>query len=833
MLICTFVDRISRTSQWWRHLNDVNKITAVLVDISYTVEGGRAVILLFCRLPSGERVCVKDRSFDPFMRVMGPDLIIPKLHSLSLQEDDITYRVTKVEKVKLNLREKPVEVFNVFVNIPKAVAKLRDHVRNIEGVERVFEDDILFVRRYLIDKRIVPLAGIKAEGEFVENVRMRCKVFEASKVFPAEGRLSPKVLSFDIECYFKPGDRAGDSKKNPVVSIGLFGEGVETCITYKRFPTEDKRIVFVESEAEMIKKFVELVHEYGPDIICGYFSDGFDFPYLVERAQLLKISFDLGVDGSSVKIHSSGITHAEVTGIAHVDVFKYIRYVMARSLKTDVYTLDAVGAEVVGEKKAVVDLDSLHVAWDAGSVELEKFCQYNIQDCRLTHKLFWTYYSSMAEFVGLIGLPITDVIRMSFSQLVEWFIIRKAVSAGEIVLQKPRQGEERVRGGKQVQGAFVFEPIPGFYRNIAVFDYRSLYPSIIASHNISIGSLRCECCKEEGRVPFEGQELWFCTKKRGFLSLIIEEIISTRASLKKRLKTEKDPLLAARVEALKILANSFYGYLGFAPARWYSFECAESITAWARHHIKSTIAAAQEKNFKVIYGDTDSVFLLLDGRTRDDAVNFTNDVNKTLTGFMELEFEGFYPAGLFVSTKSDEHGAKKKYALLADDGSIKIRGFETVRRNFSPIAKKVQRTVIELVLKTADGKKAAEYVKDVVVKLRKNEVSLSEVVIHTQLKKSVKSYESFTPHVAAALRMQQQGQSVGAGSHIHYVVVRGAGKIRDKVRLVNEVKQSEYDAEYYINHQVLPSVDRIFAVLGVTVESLLGKPSQSTLGSWG
>ena len=415
---------------------------------------------------------------------------------------------------------------------------------------------------------------------------------------------------------------------------------------------------------------------------------------------------------------------------------------------------------------------------------------------------------------------------MSFSQLVEWFLIKNAVLRGEIAPNKPSFHEEQVRSEKRFVGAFVFEPTPGLYKNVCVFDYRSLYPSIIASHNISIGSLQCECCATN--VP--GLPFHFCQKKKGFISAIIEDIISRRARVKVLLKNDKsDPLLRARSEVLKVLANSFYGYLGFAPARWYSFECGEATTAYSRHYVKSVIEKAGKSGLKVIYGDTDSCFVTLEEKSESDALKFVDSINRDLPGVMELEYEGFYPAGIFVSTKSSGSGAKKKYALIDRKGILKIRGFETVRRNWSPIAKNLQRKVLEIVLRELNTAKASEIIHKAVSDLRANKTPLSEVTIFTQLTKPIAEYENVGPHVAAAQRMHDAGIDVRPGIRIKYIVVKGSGKIRDKVRLPDETKQEEYDGEYYVTHQILPSMENIFAVLGIEKEDILRDKKQSTL----
>jgi DNA polymerase elongation subunit (family B) len=792
-------------------------------DIAYTVKNGKAIVQVYGRTTEGKQICVLDENFEPYFYVVGE---VDKTALEALKQDD--YRVVRVEKTNKNLNEHQIEAFKVFVNIPKAIPTLKDLAKEL-GVD-VYEYDILFTRRYVIDKGIIPLTRTTVEGTEVP-AKSKVPCIKADKITPeSDTTLQPKLLAVDIETY-NPENKI-NAKKNPILMIGLYGKDFSRVITYKKFETTEKYIEFVPTEADMLQRFVELVNDYGPDMIVGYFTDGFDFPYLDERAKVNKVKLDLGLDYSTLEIIGKQQTEAKITGLAHIDIFKFIRKVIARSLKTDSYSLDAVAGELLGERKHKVDMETFFKVWDKGGKELEEYCRYNLQDCILTYKLTEKVMPNLIEFVRIIRLPPYDINRMTFSTFVEWYLMNQASAHNEILLNRPNKRDELARMSDRIKGAFVYEPKPGFYQNIVVFDFRSLYPSIIASHNISKGTLNCKCCKDTPRVETERGTFWYCSKIKGLFSTVISDLIVRRGELKKQLKTNKDPLLVARSEALKVLANSFYGYMGFAPARYYCIECAESTTAWARHYIHKAIETAQQAGFTVLYSDTDSVFLLLEKKTKEDALELMNKINKDLPGLMELDYEGHYPAGIFVSLKAAESGAKKKYALIDDKNNMKIKGFESVRRNWSAVAKDVQRKVLEIILKEHDAKKAKDYVRTVVEELRKNITPLDKVIVHTALSKGTGAYTSIGPHVAAAQRMEAKGQSVGAGSVIHYVVVKGKGKIRDKVKLPDETTQDEYDGEYYIQNQVLPGVERIFAVLGITVDDLSSTTKQSSLAGF-
>lgn len=797
------------------------KTTFYPTDITYAVKNGKAIIQIFGRTTDGKQICAQDENFEPYFYATG----LEEDELLKLKQDD--NKVEKVEKVNKNLNEAPVQAYKVYVNIPKAVPVLKDLAKE-KGAE-TYEHDILFTRRYILDKKITPLELTEIEGE-EHPAQTRVPTIKITNIKSAgEQAIQPKILTIDIETY-NPSNKI-DTKNNPILMIGLHGNSLSKIITWKKFPTTEKYIEFVPTEADMLQRMVELINDNQPDFIVGYFSDGFDMPYIVDRAKIHKIKLDIGLDYSNLEILGKTQKEAKITGIPHIDLFKFVRKVIARSLKTDTYTLDAVSAELIGERKNKINMEQFFKDWD-NNTNLEEYCKYNLQDCVLTYKLADKLMPNLIEFVRIIKLLPYDINRMTFSTFVEWYLINQANKRNEIILNRPNKRDELKRMSDRIKGAFVYEPKPGFYKNIAVFDFRSLYPSIIASHNISKGTLNCKCCGEN-KLQTERGTLWYCTKKKGLFSTVIEELIVRRAEIKKQLKTNKDPLLAARSEALKVLANSFYGYMGFAPARYYCIECGESTTAWARHYIHQTIESAQKEGFTVLYSDTDSVFLLLDKKSQEDAQKFMEETNKKLPGMMELDYEGHYPAGIFVSIKAGEGGAKKKYAMIDDKGNLKIKGFESVRRNWSFIAKEVQKKVLEIILKEHDPKKAKNYVREVIEEMRKNKTPMEKVVIRTALSKGTEAYTSIGPHVAAAQRMETRGQTVGAGSIIKYVVVKGKGKaIRDKVKLPEEVSQDEYDGEYYIQNQIIPGVERIFAVLDIKVDDLLSETKQSSLAGF-
>jgi DNA polymerase Pol2 len=329
----------------------------------------------------------------------------------------------------------------------------------------------------------------------------------------------------------------------------------------------------------------------------------------------------------------------------------------------------------------------------------------------------------------------------------------------------------------------------------------------------------------------------FAKKPIGFIPTLIKGLIERRNSIKTILKEldKKDPdynILSARQNALKLLTNASYGYLGFPQARWYNVECAASITAWGRQYINNVIKRAELAGLKVLYGDTDSCFFILPKPDLKAAQKFVDKVNANLPSIMELQFEGFFKTGIFVTKKKGVRGAKKKYALCDENYDLTIKGFELVRRDWSLVAKKLQMGVLKKILIEKDFKAALQLLYDTISKVKNGEVPVEEFVIKTRLMKDVRSYESISPHVAAALKAEKNGKTIMSGMMIKYVVTEGKGRISDRSHTINEAvkKKLTPDFEYYINNQLIPSVEEILKTVGFKEEKIVQKEQKTLKG---
>jgi len=547
-----------------------------------------------------------------------------------------------------------------------------------------------------------------------------------------------------------------------------------------------------------------------------------------KRAKEYKLKLKIGrVDNEFRFLRRGRSSAASITGRVHLDLFPFINNILSPNLETEVLTLNAVSAELLGDKKIEMDFQELLEAWRKKK-NLQKLVLYCLKDSELTFRLFNLLSSQIFELSKISGQILFDVSRMTYSQLVESFLTKKAHFLEEIIPNQPKFDEILKRKQFTFQGGYVKEPIGGLHQNIAVVDFRSLHPSIIATFNISPETLNCACCKGDGfKVP--ETNLWFCKKKKGFVSSVIKDLLEERWKIKKKMKKEKKNsrkyyLLDARQHIIKTIANATYGYFGFPASKWYCRECAEATAAIGRDLIKKVIHQA-EKEFIVVYSDTDSALLKPnkdnEKKFKEKIKNFLSKINKELPGLIELDLQGFYKRGIFIPKGLIKGTAKKRYALLDEKDQLLIRGLETVRKDWCNLAKNLQRKILEFVLKEENIEKAKKYVRKIIDSLKKKKVDLKDLVIYEQLTKPIEEYKSLSPHLSCAKKMREKGGKVEPGTIIMFVISKRGETISEKAIPFEWAKISDIDINYYIYHQIIPAALRILAVFDIKEKDLI------------
>ncbi|MGD9275830.1 MAG: DNA-directed DNA polymerase [Candidatus Pacearchaeota archaeon] len=822
------------------------KLNFIPIDYSYFDFKGRNYAKIVGRSDSGKRVCVIDSCPVYLWAILKNNLskekidkLIEKIKKIKL---DVKGRETKVEKVELcekNFSGKKVKALKIFATNYKDLHDIADKL-DLEEIDFRRGYDLGFVTHYIIERKINPLNWYEITGEVLHNslefnqidtsldVDICIKLEGYKKI--EEKNFLPKVLAYDIETdELKIGE-------GEILMVSLGGENFKKVITWKK--VEDKKpdyVEYVEDEAELIEKFSEYVKEISPDFLVGYYSDGFDLPYIKARAMKNKVKINFGIDGSEPKFSRGVNIQAKVDGIVHVDILRFIRTAYAQYMQSETLTLNEVAKEFLQDKKKKFEIKH---SSKLGEKDFREYYEYNLQDSVLTYGLFMKFWPDLLEFSKVVGEPVFDVSRNGLSKQVENYILHNLEKHNEIPEKRPIHSEissRRQSGG--VEGAYVFSPEAGLYEDIAIFDFTSMHTSIIISMNISKSTLlekKEKGCFESPEVMFNGEKKkFYFSHEKGFIPLLVEELFRKRKKYKAEYKKNPNRITLARSNAFKLLSASIHGYIGFFGARYYSKESSASILGFVRQFNKDIIKKTEDVGYKVIFGDTDSEGFLMKEKSEKEVKEFLKKLNSELPGVMELELEGFFKRGLWVKTRGGTTGAKKKYAVIDKYCKLKIRGFETVRRDWCKLARKLQNKIILQILKDGNEKKALEFVKEIIKKIKSREVKKEDLIIRTQLKKPISEYKTLSPHVVAAKKMKEQKIPVEQGGLIEYFIAETQDKkklVRDKVKLPHE--EDEYNIEYYLNKQVMPAVENIFEVFGINIKEIVDGKKQEGLGKW-
>ncbi|MFA5060899.1 MAG: DNA-directed DNA polymerase [Candidatus Pacearchaeota archaeon] len=818
------------------------RLEFIPVDYDYFDFEGKNFIRLIGRTSKGERICVID-SYEPdFWVILKKEyedkapFVAQHIQKVEVKKAGRTTRVLKTEVHDKKFLGRKVKAIRVFVTNHKDAHDIASEIGDMKEIEFRREYDIPIITKYIKEKKVEPLKwytlegsllGEKDFGGIVNSLDM--KIFVRAENFSemkTKNEFKPKILAFDIE--------TDDTEigKGDILMISVFGSGIKKVLTWKKCTECQNYVDFFRNEKEMIEGFIKLVKEYEPDILTGYFSDGFDLPYLKQVCVKNKIRLSLGLDGTEPVFSKGIIRSGKISGLVHLDLFRFISAVYSQYLQSETLSLNEVAGELIGENKKNFSFEKLS---SMSATDWKDFFEYNLQDSKLTYLLAEKLWADIFAMSHIIKEPLFDITRDRMSSHVENYILHNLERFNEIAEKRPVYEDihKRKALGKY-EGAYVLQPVPGLYEDMCVFDFTSMHASIIVSFNLSKSTFLEREGKESYKTPeflFDGKKsVFYFSKEKGFFSELLEEIVELRKKYKKEYIKDRSNLLKARSNAYKLLANASYGYLGFFGARYYCREAAASTLAFVRDFSKKSIQRMKDEGYNVIFSDTDSVGFQLNGKTKKHTKELLKRINSELPGIMELDLEGFYDRGLFVAKRTAKEGAKKKYALIDEKGNLKIRGFETVRRDWCRLTRNLQNDVLKSILKKGSEKEASKIFKEVVEKIKKREVDLKDLMIRTQLRRPIGEYVSEGPHVIAAKKMKEKEIPVSEGMLIEYFIGenKGRGKrVGDKVFLPDE--KADYDIDYYLNNQIIPSVENIFEVFGVDVKEISQGESQKKL----
>ncbi len=813
----------------------------VPIDYDYFDFEGQNFVKMIGRNSEGKRICVVDSYEANFYLILrdgyDADAVVKKIEKVEVGKGGRVSQVLRTEVLDKHFLGRPVKAIRVWISNHKDGHDFASAIGDMEEIDFRREYDIGLITKYIKEKKVEPLQWYEVEvGEhevlkMVEGLDVAGCYFAENITLLKNGKeFLPKVLAYDIET---TGREIGDGE---ILMVSIFGEDVLKVISWKNVEGAQDYVEIVKDEAAMLERFGEIVREADADILCGYFSDGFDLPYLKARADFHKVVLDLGVDGRNPSFARGRIPSGSISGIVHVDLFRFVDSVFSQYLQSETLSLGEVAKELAGVDKGEFEFSRLANMNDKDWVD---FFSYNLQDSVATYKLAMKLLPDMIEFCRIVKEPVFDVTRDRMATHVENHILHNLDRFDEIAERRPGQDESNERKMKRkFEGAFVFEPVPGFYEDIVMFDFTSMHASLIVTFNISGQTLRekLEIRDQKSDAYWESPEFElnghgtrvYFDKKPGFFSTLLSEIVDKRKIAKDEWKLNNNGMSKARSNAYKLLANATFGYQGFYGARYYSYEAAAATLAFVRQLTHDTMDKVSAEGYNVIYGDTDSIVFLCGEKSHKEVLEFLKKINESFPGIIELDLEGFFKRGLFVAKRDSKIGAKKKYALIGEDDKVKIRGFETVRRDWCRLSRNLQDSVLRKILIDGNEKAALKEVLEVVNKLKSRDVELEDLMIKTKMKREVGDYVAEGPHVVAARRMIEAGVGVGVGTYVEYFIGEGSGKkVGDRVFLAGE--RVKYDVEYYLKKQILPAVEGIFDVFGADISSLLDGETQKKL----
>jgi DNA polymerase-2 len=696
------------------------------------------------------------------------------------------------------------------VETPPDVPGLRDRLHTA-GID-TFEADVRFAVRYLIDRGIKGGCEIEGEARPGQGVTW---VFDDPVLRAADVKVEPRVLSFDIET---------DARGERLLAISLYAEGIDAVlIVDERDRAMPERATRCVDESQALDAFCERIRAFDPDVITGWNIVDFDLTVLQRIAARWQHPFDLGRGPGSMRLRKAegyfGSGQAFVPGRLVLDGIDLLRGAFVRM---DDYSLDAVAREVLGEGKAVSGdvRDRLGEIQHNYAHDLPAFALYARTDARLAYDIVERLNVVRLAFARsqLAGMT-PDRVAASIASF-DFLYLSELDKLG-VVAPTVRSDDSRVHAAQQ--GGYVLEPITGLHRNVWVFDFKSLYPSIIRTLNIDPLSFVPEPATMEDLIRTAGGAF---RREPAILPRMLDDLFPRREAARKM----GDDVAA---HAIKILMNSFYGVLGTPACRFYNPSLANSITGTGRELLLWSKAWFEAAGYPVLYGDTDSLFVesrfgdaeAATSKGRQLAAELSAAIAQYIAerwhvqSKLELKFEKLYRKLFLPQARHSTRGASKRYAGLREGegiDSVEFVGMEVVRRDWTALAKQVQR---ELYHRLFTDQAVDRYLADVVRQVRDGALD-DALVYRKNLRKDTEEYTATTPpHVVAARKSTQP-----LGRLISYVVTTAGPEPIDNVK-------HPLDREHYVVKQVRPVAEPVLATLGLDFERVIGDAKQMDMYS--
>lgn len=601
-----------------------------------------------------------------------------------------------------------------------------------------------------------------------------------------------KKLYFDIE--------TDDSFK-------LIEVGKHRILSFAAIDSDGRTYTYVleyfsdHSEQILLRSIVELFSRY--DIVLGWNSKNFDFPYIKERC---------------VKFNFSKKFMAKMYIPAHFDLMVQTKRVYKyQYLKK--FSLDYVANRYLKKNKIKINKKII----DLYNTDQKTLVEYNLNDAILCKEIdeHLKLSSLMIEECRWCKIPPSD---FGIYSLLDSIILRKAHAKGMKLGSAIHLHTEQF---VPYTGAYVIEPKTGYYQNVTVFDFKSLYPTIIQTLNVGNETLRLE--KEDNVITNPGTLTiprgtstmpipTYFVKEESLLKSTIDELIDNRKQYKKMkedilAQPHYDKLEYEKVYSWEIIAkelvNSIYGITGLQYGRYYSQDIAESITVMGHWLIQFAEMFFATEGYKVIYGDTDSIFI--SGNIDHEKVlkKFHESLAIALKHYgvdkttIELQFDKQYSHFLLIAKKTYAGRMLNRGGIVSDE--IYARGLDYLKKNTFGFAGDKQQKLVEYIFTNPTTDELKAYCNSIREEFYAKEFTKDELIIHGTVNK--REYKMKPLHA--------QLNDNPYDNDVDYIVTHLSGRMHG---VLAKHYTGNYSKKYYWNKKTRPLLDRILECINPSVD---------------
>ncbi|KAH8102662.1 hypothetical protein BXZ70DRAFT_798056 [Cristinia sonorae] len=626
----------------------------------------------------------------------------------------------------------------------------------------------------------------------------------------------------------------------------------------------DWQLEILQTELDLLNRVIDLVQELDPDIVLGWEVQSASWGYLDARGRTYGLDLGEQISRAPGRADFGNNQWGERTSSTFRVIGRHVlnvwRIIRAEQNFTS-HTFEHAVFQLLHRRTPRYRSSTL-TSWynsntpEHGSRLLRYFADRTAMLIEIVDMA--EIVSKNAEFARVFGIDFFSVLSRGSQFKVESFMFRIAKPESFVLLSPSRQDVGKQNAAECMP--LIMEPLSAFYSSpLVVLDFQSLYPSVMIAYNYCYST----CL---GRVTdFKGQNKFGVTELRqpnglletlhghinvapngmiyvkqdvrnGLLGRMLTELLDTRVMVKQAMKSVGDDkvlrrVLDARQLGLKFIANVTYGYTSASfSGRMPAVEIADSIVQTGRETLERAIQLIQDNTKwggKVVYGDTDSLFIYLPGKTKDQAFRIGHDIADTVTAMnpapIKLKFEKVYLPCVLM--------AKKRYVGFKyespdeQEAGFDAKGIETVRRDGVQAQRKMVETCLKLLFRTQDLSKVKEYCYASWTRILENKASIQDFIFAKEVKMGNYSDKAPPPPgvvVAARRQIEDPNDEPQYGERIPYVIIRDdtLPRLVDRAVAPDVVlndSQMHLDARYYITRVLIPPLERIFNLTGADV----------------